>query len=506
MSYYQPRTMHDLLQHTLQEYGALPYTYEYEDGEFRPTTYSNFIADVERTAALLIEKGYKGERIMLYGKNSYQWLVLYFAITAYVGVAVCASKDWKAYDIANALAASRPALVLCDDELRQYLPGDQPVLPYTELQSLTQSTQAPSLVQLEQWEQPGSDIAIIIFTTGTTSIPKGVPLSLDILFANGSSLYRRVPSTTRDSYYLFLPMHHVYSQTCVTVAAFVVGAKLYISRDVHNFAEEAALIRPTIIFGVPLFFERVLNAISAEDMQRISRATTVLNALHAPTWLRRKIFKPVHAAFGGRVRLLTSGGALLNRSTKRFLRDVGIHLIEGYGMSESSGVVAAEYRTSRDRDAVGTVLESQQVIIHNPDEDGWGEVYVKGKCLMPGYDTPDGYDRRQFSDEGYYKSGDIGRLGKKRTLYIRGRKEKVLVLSSGENISINEMTSLLVEQEGIDKVYLRDESGYLAAEIFSKLTKEALAQKIASLNASLPRYKQIKTYTQINDYTLSEMK
>lgn len=507
--FYDPTSLHDLIQHSLTQHGDLPYIYEYIDGVYEPKSYRDFIADIYRAVQLLDDLGLRGKRVMLYGKNSYEWLVFYTAITAYVGVCVCANKDWKCYDMENAILATSPDFIICDKDLEQYICDSKNDRRKGSLQKLFHKLRLcnKNNEQLETRAHKKDEITVIIFTTGTTGLPKAVPLSLATMFASGRSLYAQVLTTPEDSYYLFLPLHHIYCQFGVAMAAFTIGASLYLAHDLRHFVEEAKAGQPTIIPGVPLFFERILAGINKKDMQQIHIAVRVLDLIHASKKIRRVIFKKVHEAFGGNVRILTSAAAQLNRDTKYLLRGMGFDLIEGYGMSETSGAVSIEHIYSNPViGSVGKILEPQKIKIKKPAADGYGEVLVKGENVMSGYLINNKIDRSNFDKDGYFATGDEGYVDEDNNLYIRGRIGKIITLSSGEKVSVDEIVSLLMALKIMDKVYLNEKDGYINGTIFSHKEVTKVNKSIELLNNTLPKYKQLRSWTQIKEYNLSEIK
>lgn len=507
-SYYEPDSMHDLVLHSEKLYADQQFCYSWHEDDFISATYAEFISDVRRSADWFIDHGYKDRHIMLFGHNSYEWLVCYVAITAYVGVCICAGKDWKQYDLARGIEAAMPDAIITDAILQMYtapFAATIDVFGFNEV-----FTVGGDLVQnnprFDALARKKADNAVVVFTTGTTSFPKAAQLTLANMFANGQSLYSRTQLSNDDVLYMFLPMYHIYSQVCVSIAAFLVGAKLYMAHDLDNLQQELQLCRPTMIAGVPLFFERVLSAIADADMRKIKKVIKVLNFLHISSSIRRRIFHEIHGAFGGQLKVFTSGGALLNFETKKLLRDVGFMFIEGYGMSEASGVVSAEIPGRIVPGSVGKILENVKLKINNPDNDGYGEIMVYGRSVMAGYLKKGAVDTSCFDKDGYFKTSDEGFIDSQNNIFLRGRIGRSLVLSSGENISIDEMMTLIKSVVQVDKIYVSQNEGYLEASIFSHQTEATIKTALDGMNKTLPKYKQIHKWMIIDEYAVSGMK
>ena len=505
--FYEPVSIDDMLKNTKAKYGSRMFAHELVDGQFNGKTHGEFIADVHAAASQLISAGYGGKSIMLQGKNTYEWLVLYIAIIGYVGICICASKDWKAYDLSHAIEVTSPDLILYDMSVADLVESlDKSFLTMPFHQILHADSQSAD-IDLGKQRIPGNTTSMIVFTTGTTALPKAVTLSFGNAMANGQNLYSRIPITPDDVYYLFLPFHHIYAQACIIFAALLLGAQVYISYSVQNAKEELLLSKPTIIPGVPLFFDRILDAFTDQQRRTAQQADVLLTRFHAPRWLRRRVFKDFHDALGGQVQCLTSGAARLDSSTKQFLRSTGLTVIEGYGMSETCGVISVEYDHDSPLGSVGRPLEHMQVTIQDPDKNGFGEIAVKGKNVMQGYIVNCIVNPPVLNDSGFFITGDIGRFDQAGNLYIKGRADKVLVLSSGEKVSIDELTKLVKKGNNeIRKVYFSEENGYVSAKIFTLQSEKLLQKHLSKLNSLLPRYKQIRHYSVIRDLTESEVK
>lgn len=504
--YSLPTTIHELLETTEEKFGNKAFVYQLQDAKYESISYREFIADVKQVASCLIDKGYKDSHIMLYGANSYEWLVSYVAVSGYVGTCVCANKDWKQYDLENASRVVHPELVLCDVDLFEEAARANKKSVRLTFADLMEQSRHVQTSALQDYRRDKDDTMAVVFTTGTTSLPKAVPLTFANLLANVDALSQRILPTSIDRYYLFLPLHHIYSQTCIALAALWYGSELYLSQDHADVRRELLLAKPTILPGVPLFFERIIASITPSERRSIDRVRAVLNTIHAPNGLRKKVFSRVHAALGGNIRVLISGAAKLDRDHKKLFKDMGFTLVEGYGMTEASGVVAAEFPGDAVLESSGRVLEHIDIKIDQPNARGEGEICIRGDNITKGYLQSGVIDRSPFDSDGYYHTGDMGNVDATRNLFIKGRKDNVLVLSSGESVLIQELKSLLFKIKGVEKVYLFEKDGYVAATIFTKRTYAHVSVAIRQLNTRLPRYKQIHSFDVVNDYTLSRMK
>ena len=208
---------------------------------------------------------------------------------------------------------------------------------------------------------------------------------------------------------------------------------------------------------------------------------------------KKKIFKKFHDAFGGNMKYWFCAGSYLKLDVKKFYEDLGIKIQCAYGLTECSSLVALEYYNRKDEKSAGVILENQKVKVLNPNKDGEGEILVKGEHVTPGYMNNEKINKKVFIN-GYFKTGDIGRIDENNNIFIVGRKKRVIVGPGGKNIYPDELEELLKETGNLDNVKVFEENDDICALIVSELPEEEIQEIVKKANKKLAKYTQIKKH------------
>ena len=296
-------------------------------------------------------------------------------------------------------------------------------------------------------------------------------LSVNNVFSGYKSLGRRVQIKTEDICYLFLPLNHTYGSIYNFIYSLVYGYEIYLARDTSKMAQEIMQIRPTVFSAVPLVYMKFYEGAKAMGIS-------------------------LKQILGGRMRYTFCGGARLAPGIRDQYMAEGFYLMNAYALSETSSGFSIDYPGDEVLDSVGTLFEDVDACVKDPDGDGWGELAIKGDNVFKGYYKDEEATRSCFSDDGYFLTGDIGKIVDDH-VYVRGRKDTRLTLINGENIS----SALISDRvKGLDdsivhvKVYIQNE--YLTCDIYvNKLDKDKNWDKIIEdLNAAVPKYERIMRY------------
>ena len=460
-----------LLNKGLREYPDHEYIFERKADGFCGIPFSVYAGDVRRTAAALLEKGLAGKHIILFAGNSYSYIIADTAIMGYVGTSCTLSKEWKADDLARAAKMLDAAAIIYDTERAEtvsVLHTDFPQMQLLRMEDLlNQPAQTADLIPADP-----SVCCKIIFSSGTTGKPKAVMLSQKMMFANWESLYLRTPFTKDDRDYLFLPLSHTYSGICNYLYSLCTGMQIYLCSDTKKITEELQLVRPTVFCAVPLIFERIYAVCSANGL--------------SPA-----------AALGGNIKYLFCGGAYFKPELRKYFKDAGLNLLEAYGLTETSSIISVEYPNTDDFASVGTVMENQDIRIDEPDENGIGEIMVRGDNLFAGYFANPEATAAAFDTDGFFRTGDLGYLDG-RKLYLKGRKRRMILLSNGENVYPDELEAAYARFPQVTKAKVFAENAQICAVLYVSIEcdGEALTEQV---NASLPRYAQIRRTEIIRD-------
>ncbi|MDD6395163.1 MAG: AMP-binding protein [Firmicutes bacterium] len=464
-------SVHDVIEANYDKFGNDPYIYEYSAGGFVPHSYKQFADDVHSFAAYLQGLGLSSSHIGIYSENSYGYMVADAAIMGYVGVSVCMSKDWEFFDVNNAVGyINLKALIYSEKKsaIVNKIKEKYPDIIYIPMSEVTQTRDC----RVTTSEVDTSLCCKIIFSSGTTGMPKAVMLSQNNMFSGWENLYKRAPMNHSDRCYLFLPLNHTYASVCTFLYSMISGMSIYLCSNAANIMKELIMVRPTVFCSVPLILERIYKACSA-------------GALNP------------NDIMGGCIKYLFCGGAHLDGEVKRYFRNNNINLLNAYALSETSSILSIEYPNDDDMETVGTIFENIEVIVDNQDENGVGEIKVRGDNVFLGYYGNEVLTAKAFDENGYFITGDLGYVvGNK--LYVVGRKKRVIVMPNGENVYPDDVGNLFEDIEHITKVKVFEKDNKLFANIYVNQYIDCKGI-IAEVNSNLPRFSRIKGYEVIID-------
>lgn len=444
-----------------------PYIYTKEQNVWHPRTFGEVIEDVRNLARGLLLQGYQHKNLMIYSENSYEWIILYLGIMGYVGTCVPVDKEWTPYDFHNTLSALDTAAVFYSRSKTACM--EQTAEEYPQISWICIEDALSELIRIGResgLELTGNtdltQTVMILFTSGTTNRPKAIPLTQENLFANWETLYRRTPMTEADISYLFLPLHHVYAGVANFLYTIISGMQIWLCSDLKQMVPELMEIRPTVVCTVPLLLYQMQAAMT-------DRLLEVLQG----------------------IRFLYCGGSFTDPEVKQFFIRKGIRLLEAYGTTETSSVIALAVPGDPNTDSNGVIFENLDVRIEDPDEYGIGEIVVRGKSVSKGYlNRNDHYS--EFDSDGAYHTGDLGILDGSRHLYLKGRKKRMILTANGRNIYADELEALILMHPQIRTAAVYEEEHHPAACIVTDLSESEVWDYIDGVNQKLPRFKQIR--------------
>ncbi len=520
------KTIQDYLREDYVKWNTKPYIYWRSGETFVGKTFGETITDVCALAAGLLARGYRGKKIMVYGENSYQWMVADLAIMGYVGVSAGTDKEWKYDDInrmMNVIGAAAiiyaPSKQSVIDALKESNPNVDYICMNGDFETILDegrriNASKSDMFDFEEVDYEGC--AKIVFSSGTTAFPKAVMLSHRNLFCGFENLSRRAFMNEEDSCYLFLPLHHTYGGICNFFFSIISGISIYICSDTKKIAEELQMVNPTVFSAVPIILERFYQAamqagaqgagaaadgVQGAEVQGVGASTDSRAA--GEQFTKEQLYATQSAVlkslFGNRLKYLFCGGAFLDPQIRLFYKQSGIHLMEAYALSETTSILAIEYCGSQNIYNSGTIFENIEVIIDAPDENGVGEILVRGDNIFLGYCNNEEATRAVFNEQGFFKTGDLGYI-KDGDIYLKGRKKRMLLGGNGENIYPDEIEAVILEEENILKARVSMENGTLHASIFIPAGTlnpgEALIERV---NDKMPKYKKIRTWEYVVD-------
>jgi len=505
---------------------------------------------VDRLRAALAQEDIKpGERVAILLPNGIDWICLDLAAHALGLVVVGLYPHETAATNAYILGHSDARLVLLDSSarwtslwpFRAEFPSLQHVWISAPKDAAAERITGPKLRNLadvlattleppDRQPTTANDIAVLIYTSGTTGRPKGVMLSHFALLWNAQASAAVVPPRPDDVFLSILPLAHAFERTVGYYLPMMGGCTIAYARSAQDLAEDLKTIRPTVMLGVPLLFERMAAAIRAKVANsRIRRQLlqltiavgyrrfsakqhqTKLGPASALLWLMldRLIARRVLAAFGGRLRVAISGGAPLEQTVSRMLIGLGLPLVEGYGLTEAAPVVAANGLDDNLPGSVGRPLAGVEVKLT-----GQGELLVRSRAVMAGYWKDELRTKQALDPAGWLSTGDIAEIGADGRVFIRGRLADVIVLSIGEKVNPNVVEGELCRDPLFEQaVVVGDRRPFLIALIVLNAqawhlfaadrglnseqpnhpaSKIELLARITALLAELPRYAQVR--------------
>lgn len=468
-----------------------------------PLTYGEVTQRIHQLTDLLLLHGVgKGDRVALLSQNMPHWGVAYLAVTGMGAVVVPILIDFTEAEIANILLHSEARVIIVSEKqthkLRQELPqtlksailiddfaeiglgslemgGNIDKLPERELlQSLTPPVPAED------------DLAAILYTSGTTGKPKGVMLSHKNILSNAVNTMGIQEMNSDDRLLSVLPLPHTYECTIGFVIPYMNGASVYYLDKLPTptvLLPAMQQIKPTMMLTVPLIIEkvyqnRVLPKLTGSPVMRLlARAGKVRKFFH------KMAGKKIYKAFGGQLHFFGIGGSKLNAQTEQFLRDAGFPYAIGYGLTETSPLLAGCTPSLTKYRSTGFNLPGQEVRLLNPDPvTGEGEILTKGPHVMMGYYKEPDLTREVFTEDGWFKTGDLGYLDEDGYLYIKGRLKNIIVSSTGENIYPEDIEAVINSERHVLESLVYELKGKLVARVH--LNYEEIDQRYHELKAS----------------------
>ena len=506
------KTLKSVLHETVLHYGN-NIAVSMVDGE--PLTYEEFNEKVQVISKILQKRGIiKGDKVAILSENKPQWGIAYFAITTLGAIAVPILPDFHANEIRHILMHSEAKAIfisqiqynkLEDVELESLLTifhiDDFSIIPpHTTLDRLKDLIKegevefaklresAMKILYPEQSTLKEDDIASIIYTSGTTGHSKGVELSHKNLIFDAEATLKIQNVVEDDRLLSILPLSHSYEFTIGFLIPFIRGASIYyldkppVARVLLPVLQK---IKPTMMLTVPLVIEKIYKLRIAPQL---SKSGLVRGLMKIPTF-RKKLHKiaakKVMKFFGGEMKFFGIGGAGLNSEVEKFLREGKFPYAIGYGLTETSPLIAGSGVKITKLKSTGVIIPGVQVQLHNKDpKTGQGEIWVKGDNVMKGYYKDPDRTKEVFSEDGWLKTGDLGYMDKDEYLYIIGRLKNVIVGPSGENIYPEEVESKINQHASVLESVVFQDQGQLVARIhlnYEELDAEFKRKKLTEL-------------------------
>ena len=532
----------DMINKSVAKFSYRPaYVFKTEKkGEFKEITYKQLKNDIDSLGTALINLGLEGKRVAVIGENRYEWGVTYLAVVNGTGTIVPLDKALPANEIESLIIRSGVEAIVYSNKYNEIM-NDLKEKKNTDLKyfiSMDLDESENGIISFKKLLTRGKELLengdkrfidakinveemrIMLFTSGTTSKSKAVMLSHKNIASNLMDISSVLKVREDDRFLSFLPLHHTFECTTGFLLPLSVGASIAFCDGIRHIAENIKEYDITFMVSVPVLYENMCKKImkSIKDQGKgttVNVGMKVSNALlKVGLDIRGKLFKQVHDSLGSKLRLLVAGGAALDPDTEKTFNSLGINMVQGYGLTESSPVIAVEDDKYKKIGSIGKALPTLDVKIDKPNEEGIGELLVKGPTIMLGYYENEEATKETIDKEGWLHTGDLAKIDKDGFIFITGRKKFVIVLKNGKNIYPEELEILINKIAGVKECFVygkpEDDGDYkISAKIVydkeimkdiygveeEKDIKEKLWKEVKTINKTMPKYKYIKGIT-----------
>ena len=503
-----------------------------KEPKYKYVTYNDLKNDVDNFSQGLVKLGLMHKRIAIIGKNSYEWALTFVSILSSVGIVVPLDKGLKEDEIESSLARSKADCIVFDSNyidiinniksrkstsLTEFICMRENEDNYITIKEVMESGKAElkaGKTDIYDYKVNTKEMSVILFTSGTTSLSKAVMLSQDNILSNIYSLDCMIEFYDTDVSLAFLPFHHTFGSTALLLflhngvcTTFCDGLK-YVQKNLTEYKVSVFVCVPLILEAM---YKKIIAEIKKQKKEKIIKFGNFVSStlLKLGIDVRRKIFKQVLDQLGGHIRFVISGAAALDKDVAKGFKAFGIIPLQGYGLTETSPVIAAENIKNMREGTVGKPVYSVDIEIDSPDENGIGEIKAKGPNVMLGYYENEEATKEVLKD-GWFYTGDLGYFDKDNFLVITGRKKNLIVLKNGKKIFPEELeilvNSLPYVSESMVFGYPKDDDLVVSVEItynkeyvknqmndisYDELYK-IVWNDIKQINQTLPTYKYIK--------------
>ncbi len=546
---YEVREFHnfrELLNQSEELYGNSPaFKIKNQIGQILDISYTHFKGDVEALGTALLDLGLSGTKIAVAGANSYKWCLSYMAVGCGVGVVVPTDKELPFDDIKSILDVSETKAIIFDKKFGDKLLENRDKLPKgLILISMEQRKNENGILSFDcllnngyrligkgyteylDRDVEGNKMTVLLFTSGTTGMSKAVMLSADNICSDVRSIMGFVKINKGERILSILPMHHTYECTVTFLCCVYGGVTICFCDGLRYITKNLEEYKPHILIVVPLvlekFYKRIMKAIEKErgGVAKVALGSVITRAAGAAKLdVSSLFFGKIKKAFGGSIRLIISGAAGIDPEIIKNMNRFGIRTFQGYGLTECAPIVICNSDKDNKYDSIGKPIPGVEAKISKPDENGIGEICIKGPMVMLGYYKNPEATRDAFDSDGWYHTGDLGRVDREGHYYICGRCKSVIVTTNGKNVYPEELESMLLREDAVKECIVtgrEDERGntivfarifpdkkaigamYGNRNISDKEVSKAVADVVKKVNSQVVSYKSIKRFEIVN--------
>jgi len=534
--YLKINDLKDMLNKTGKLYADRPaYKIKVEEGKYQTYTHKEVRDMINNLGTALINLGLKGKRIAVIGENRYEWEIAYLSIVCGTGIVVPLDKSLPANELELLIERSDVEAIFYTKKYSDIIQN----IKFSEknklkhLISMDNDENCEGIYSQKELIREGKklieegnneflnakinpkEMEIMLFTSGTTSKSKVVTLSHENICTNLMDIGSVLDVTQDDVFLSILPIHHVFECTVGFLFSLYKGAETVFCDGLRHIVENLNEYHVTVMACVPGIYERIFMMIR-KKIEKQGKLEGILENeekyKNSSMQKKKEVFKEIHDMLGGKIKLLISGAAALDKTIEEKYRLLGLNLVQGYGLTETSPVVAVGTNKNYKLGSIGKTVPSVEAKLVDVNDDGIGELVVRGSSVMLGYYENEKVNKKSLQD-GWFYTGDLAKIDEEGYIFICGRKKSVIVLKNGKNIFPEEMENLVNKIEGIKesfifgKIQSNDENNIkinvkivfdrdVIKDVY-KVEKDediykVLSKKIKEVNQTMPSYKAIR--------------
>lgn len=534
--YLEIRDLKNMLNKTGKLYADRPaYKIKVEEGKYQTYTHKEIRDMINDLGTALINLGLKGKRIAVIGENRYEWEIAYLSIVCGTGIVVPLDKSLPANELELLIERSDVEAIFYTKKYSDIIQN----IKFSEknklkhLISMDNDENCEGIYSQKELIREGKklieegnneflnakinpkEMEIMLFTSGTTSKSKVVALSHENICTNLMDIGSVLDVTQDDVFLSILPIHHVFECTVGFLFSLYKGAETVFCDGLRHIVENLNEYHVTVMACVPGIYERIFMMIR-KKLEKQGKLEKILENeekyKNFSMQKKKEVFKEIHDMLGGKIKLLISGAAALDKTIEEKYRLLGLNLVQGYGLTETSPVVAVGTNKNYKLGSIGKTVPSVEAKLVDVNNDGIGELVVRGSSVMLGYYENEKVNKKSLQD-GWFYTGDLAKIDEEGYIFICGRKKSVIVLKNGKNIFPEEMENLVNKIEGIKesfifgKIQSNDENNIkinvkivfdrdVIKDVY-KVEKDediykVLSKKIKEVNQTMPSYKAIR--------------
>ena len=533
------KNLKDMLKKSGEKYGEKnAYKIRLEKNKYKTYTHKDVRQMINYLGTRLIDLGLKNKRIAVIGENRYEWEIAYLSIVCGTGIVVPLDKSLPQNELEKVIERSGVEAIFYSEKYTDILKtivgrgiGKLKTLISMDLKHHTEGiySQNELISEGKNLVENGNKsfidatidnekMSIMLFTSGTTSDSKIVALSHKNLVSNLMDIASSLDINSSDVFLSFLPLHHVFECTVGFLFSLYVGAETVFCDGIRYIVDNLKEYKVSVMASVPAIYERIFKIIRREIAGSNNLEEILENEekyKNSSMEEKKKVFKDIHDMLGGNIKLLISGAASLDKEIEKKYRNLGLNLVQGYGLTETSPVIGIGTNKYHKVGSIGKTVPSVEAKVVNCNKEGIGELIVKGPNIMLGYYQNEEATKKAIVD-GWFYTGDLARIDEEGYIFICGRKKNVIVLKNGKNIYPEEMENLINKIEGVEESFIYGKqlsSDKENIKIYAKIvydeevvknaykvqSKEEIhreiANKIREINSLMPKYKAIRGFS-----------